>query len=406
MNPSSLLRLLTACVLTWLAVFPAGASGGGAGVDRFNYILGTQTIGPAYQFTEKHPLLETAEVISNMGAGVIKFDLSKDYQRSPKSRPGITSLSGLAADEPSYRAVLDLPFPYTILWMSTFHDNDWKRGLSQQAAELEYREVYELCCHLLKTYSGTGKTFFLGHWEGDGMLRHSVDAENDSLVTRERVDGMIAWLNVRQKAVDDAKRDTAHREVQLWHYTEVNHVVLAKEQGRPALVNRVLPKVAVDYVSYSAYDTTNETDPVKIKAALDYIESLLPPNPEIRGKRVFIGEYGFPAHPGGTEAPRASETTNALSLVVMKAGIEWGCPFVLYWELYNNEVTAEGLQKGFWMIDDRGKKTPVYDSHLRYYAWARKFVAEHLERTGAVPDDAVFRKAAVAFLDSLTPEGK
>jgi hypothetical protein len=237
------------------------------------------------------------------------------------------------------------------------------------------------------------------------MLRHSVSRENDSLVTGEKVAGMIAWLNVRQKAVDDAKRDTPHEGVQLWHYTEVNHVVLAKEEGRPDLVNKVLPYVAVDYVSYSAYDTTNDADPAKIKAALDYIESRLCPKPEIKGKRVFIGEYGFPAISGEADAPRPPEKTNALSLTVMKTGIEWGCPFVLYWELYNNEVTPEGLQKGFWMINDKGEKMPVYDSHVRYYAWAREFVADRFERTGTVPDDAVFRKAAVDFLDSITPKG-
>jgi len=27
-----------------------------------------------------------------------------------------------------------------------------------------------------------------------------------------------------------------------------------------------------------------------------------------------------------------------LSRRVMRAGLEWGCPFVLYWEMYNNEV--------------------------------------------------------------------
>jgi hypothetical protein len=162
--------------------------------------------------------------------------------------------------------------------------------------------------------------------------------------------------------------------------------------------------VAVDYVSYSAYDTTNDADPAKIKAALNYIESQLCPKPGIKGKRVFIGEYGFPAMSGGADAPRPPERTNALSLTVMKTGIEWGCPFVLYWELYNNEVTPEGLQKGFWMINDKGEKMPVYDSHVRYYTWARKFVADHLERFGAAPSDGTFRKAAVDFLDSITPQ--
>lgn len=375
-------------------------------VDRFNYILGTQTIGASYHFTDKPVLLETAEVIAGMGASAIKFSLGSDYKKDPKCKPGFTSLKELVANEPTYKAVLDMPFSNILLWMNTFKHSNWKDGLSAEEGENEYMEVYDFVCHLLKTYSKSGKRFFLGHWEGDGLLRKSVSKEDDAKMTPEKIAGMIAWLNVRQKAVDDAKRDTAHEGVEVWHYTEVNHVMLAKDEGRPALVNKVLPSVPVDYVSYSGYDTTNRGEPVRIKAAMDYIESQLSPKPWIKGKRVFLGEYGFQALVGKTLTPRSPEKSNELSLVVMKAGIEWGCPFVLYWELYNNEVTPDGRQIGFWMIDDKGEKMPVYHSHARYYEWARKFVADHLSKNGAVPDDATFRKQAVAFLDSITPKAK
>jgi hypothetical protein len=372
-------------------------------MQRFNYILGTQTIGPAYQFTDKHVLVETAEVIAGMGANVIKFELSKGYPKKAGVRSDIHSLKELARDEPAHRAVLDMPFANIILWMNTFQDNDWKRGLTAEAAEREYMEVYDFVCHLLQTYSHTGKSFYLGHWEGDGLLRGSVARENDALVTSQKVQGMIAWLNVRQKAVDDAKRDTPHEGVEVWHYTEVNHVVLAMEEGRPALVNEVLPHVPVDFVSYSAYDTTNQAHPERIKTALAYIETKLSPKPWIQGKRVFIGEYGFQALVGETRTPRTPGRSNQLALVVMKTGIDWGCPFVLYWELYNNEVAPDGSQIGFWMINDKGEKTPVYDSHARYYAWARKFVADHVDKHGIAPGDALFRKAAVSFLNAITP---
>ena len=65
---------------------------------------------------------------------------------------------------------------------------------------------------------------------------------------------MIAWVNNRQKAVDDAKRDTLHREVQVYYYVEVNRVVDAM-QGKTRLTNDVLPKTDVDFVSYSSYDS-------------------------------------------------------------------------------------------------------------------------------------------------------
>ena len=65
--------------------------------------------------------------------------------------------------------------------------------------------------------------------------------------------------------------------------------------------------------------------------------------------------------------PRFSENKpqepDNLSRRVMRAGLEWGCPFVLYWEMYNNEV-RDGRQRGFWLIDNEGRKQPVYAGEI------------------------------------------
>lgn len=65
----------------------------------------------------------------------------------------------------------------------------------------------------------------------------------------------------------------------------------------------------------------------RLHQALDYIESKLPEKTSIEGKRVFIGEYGF-----AQSRVESAEQQEAFSRVVARAGIEWGCPFVLYWE--------------------------------------------------------------------------
>ena len=254
--------------------------------------------------------------------------------------------------------------------------------------------MYDLTRYLLTTYNGSGKTFYLGHWEGDGWLRGSVARENDAKVTPVKVQGMADWLNTRQRAVDDAKRDVPHQQVQVWHYTEVNHVKLAM-QGRPALVNEVLPKTHVDLVSYSSYDTAS--DPALLKAALSYIESKLPAKPGITGRRVFIGEYGFPA------IRYSPAKQDALSRQVMRAGLEWGCPLVLYWEMYNNEVEPNGRQRGFWLIDDKGKKQPVYETHQQILHLGRQFVADTLAKTSRPPTFDDYRRQAVKWLG---PPGK
>ena len=391
---------LFALLLMALLPFEAASAppGAKANPDAFNTILGAQTIGAAYQFTTETRLVETAEGIRALGSTVIKFELAGRYAgphgNVPAPNPAIHSLAELARDEPSHRRVLDMPFACYVLWAHTFHGGEhlWQKGFSAEDAEKEYREIYDLTAHLLKTYSGAGKTFFLGHWEGDGLLRGSVARENDVKVTPEAVQGMTDWLNTRQRAVDDARRDTPHHGVEVWHYTEVNHVKLAMDENRPALVNRVLPNVPVDFVSYSSYDT--QADPALLKRALDYIESKLTPKPVISGRRVFIGEYGFPAI---RHSPAEQER---LSRRVMLAGLEWGCPLILYWEFYNNEVERDGSQSGFWMIDDKGVKQPIYETHRRYFGQVQQFVGAEISRSGRAPSDAEIRRAAILFLQA------
>lgn len=361
-------------------------------VDRFNYILGTQAIGGKYQFTSQDPLVEAAEVIRVMGASSMKFDL----RPKPKEYPGVYSLVELARDEPSHRRVLDMPFTNFQLWAERFAKTSWREGLSKAHAELEYQEMHALVVHLLKTYSGTGKTFYLGHWEGDNLLRGGISKAADAQMTPARVQGMIDWLTTRQRAVDDAKRDTPHHDVQVWHYTELNHPTISLREDRPTLANQVLPHVPVDFVSYSAYDVTNQPKAEEIKAVLDYIESKLMPKAGIAGRRVFIGEYGYSVFHNG-KPHHSPQEQNRLSLITIQAALEWGCPFILYWELYNNELEPDGQQRGYWMIDDKGVKQPVYETHRRYYEWARQFVAECIKRTGKPPAESEFRATAVAY---------
>jgi hypothetical protein len=369
-------------------------------VDSYNYVIGTQTFGPTYQFTHEDPLLETAQAIQKLGSTVIKFGLHRGYAGYEKStgkmgnvheaNPNIHSLTELVRDEPTHRKVLDMPFSNYVLWAHTFaNDADWRNGFPEEKQRTEYKEMYDLTHYLLTEYNNTGKTFFLGHWEGDGWLRNSVKPENDILVTPARTQAMIDWLNTRQRAIDDAKRDTPHQNVQVWHYTEVNHVKLAME-GRPALVNKVLPFTHVDYVSYSSYDTAY--DPELLKKALSFIESQLPAKEGFTGKRVFIGEFGFPS------IRYSPEQQDHKSRGVLRAALQWGCPFALYWEMYNNEIDPRG-QLGFWMIDDKAAEQPIYHTYQTFYKRARDYVSEFQKQHGRLPTLAEYEPEAAKFLD-------
>jgi hypothetical protein len=356
-------------------------------LEAFNYAVGTQTIGASYQFTTKPRLVETAEAIRNMRSSVIKLRLGPAKPLGAQPSESL-SLQEVAARDPVMREIFNMPFGHYLLWAYPLG-----KGGNQQGGQGERdEEIFDLCCHLLKTYRGTRKTFYLGHWEGDWEIRGRAGSREDP--TPERIANKIRWLNRRQQAVDDAKRDTPHTGVEVFCYAEANLVHDAMS-GRPAMANAVIPHTQIDFVSYSSYDTANGKDAeTEVPRALDYIESKLPPKPAIKGKRVWIGEYGYPAC---NCSPQEQE---ARSRRLIKTALRWGCPFVLYWEMYNNEVDKEGKQRGFWLIDDKGVKQPVYYTHQRLLQWARGYVTAQAKAKRRLPTFDEYRKKVVEFLDA------
>jgi hypothetical protein len=359
-----------------------------------NMILGTQSIGGRYQFTQDEPLLESAKVIAELGSGIMKFSISKQASFGKtkvnvrESNPGLKTLAEIAQKEPAHRAVLDMPFTHFFIWAYPFSTQGTASNFKPAERDLEYREMHDLAAHLLRTYSGSGKKFYLGHWEGDWHLRPHHDPKKP--FPENFGDNFIAWLKVRQQAIDDAKRDTPHQDVEVWHYTEANLVVPFLKGGQ-CLANDILPKVDVDFVSYSSYDSLQRGIRDDLHAALDLLESKLKPKPSISGKRVFIGEYGFPAR------RYSPEVQNRKSIETMIAALEWGCPFVLYWELYDNEGTPE-KPGGFWIINEKNEKQPIWHTHQRYFTWARQHLANSKQQVGQYPTEAEFRSAALEYL--------
>jgi hypothetical protein len=383
--PMPLTRLLTCILYPFLSAFSA---------EPPNLLLGTQAIGGRYQFTQDEPLLESAKLIAELGSGIMKFSISKQASFGKTKanvrggNPGWKTLTQVAEQDPTHRAVLDRPFTHFFLWAYPFTTHGSAGTFKTAERDLEYREMFDLAAHLLRTYSGTGKKFYLGHWEGDWHLRPHFDPKQP--FPEGFGDNFIAWLSVRQQAIDDAKRDTPHQNVEVWHYTEAN-LVEPFLKGGQCLANDILPQVEVDFVSYSCYDSLQRGIRDDLHATLNHIELKLKPKAGLAGKRVFIGEYGFPAR------RYSPEEQNRKSIETMIAAIEWGCPFVLYWELYDNEGTTD-KPGGFWLINEKNEKQPLWHTHLRYFEWARKNIADFQQRTGKPITDADFRTAALEYL--------
>jgi hypothetical protein len=376
-----------------------------SGIDRTNYVLGTQNIGARYHFTDKPIVIEGAEEILKMGSNILKMRLGPQYElytEGSKGDKAIKSLTDLVQNEPTYKQALDMPFAYYFLWTYCFstdkHVLPWHGHMAPDVLAKEYREIYDLTKYLLATYNGTGKTFYLGNWEGDWHLLSGSPDKNkkkwERVPSSDAATGMIDWLNTRQRAVDDAKRDTLHHDVEVYHYLEVNLVQRAIK-GEAAVVKDVLPQTNVDFVSYSSYDSLKKDIYGDLTQALNYIESQLPPKSGISGKRVFIGEYGFPAD----EAGKGDQ--DRLSREVMTTGLKWGCPFILYWELYNNELSTNGKGRGFWLINQEGEKQPIYFTHQEYYQQLIKYLKD--KGNAGLPDEKMIRAQALKVLEKMDP---
>ena len=288
-----------------------------------------------------------------------------------------------------------MPFQHFVVWAYPF-GNWWPfDGYSASERANEYREIYDLTRYFLTNYNNSGKTFYLGHWEGDWYLLPNYNASTNP--TKTAIQGMIDWLNNRQKAVDDAKSAIPHGNVDVLNYAEVNRVLDATSGNtniNQRVINKVIPFVTnLDCVSYSSYDVMDASTS-KLWSTLDYMQSMLPTNKAnvVSGGRLWIGEYGW-----GTLANTAQEQN---SRAYLQRLLNWNqaLRFILFWEMYNNEPN-----RAFWLIDSNNVKVASYYLHERFLNSARLLAAQFKERNGRLPTDTEFGPLVSPMLSQPLP---
>ncbi len=330
-------------------------------------VIGVTHVSGAYHLTEKDFLAEGADQILALGSRVIKLYLTVPPASNPARRaypfnsqwPRTRTLVELART-PYFRYVFNKPFTTYILttYAAGRGEHYWREGVTDAQASDEQRQLYQLARHLLTAYRGTGKTFVLQHWEGDWAIRGGFDPKTDP--TPRAVEGMIRWLGARQAGVDRARAELGQDGVRVFHAAEVNLVKIALRDGRPTVSNQVLPHTRVDLVSYSAWDT--QGDPQEFRAALDYIARQVPDRAPFGHRNVYVGEFGLPEN--DRPLPEVQRTVRN----VLSTALDWGCPYVVYWQLYCNElrsvptadrrpVKSNDDVRGFWLIRPDGTKT-------------------------------------------------
>lgn len=366
--------------------------------EPFNFILGTNSIGGNYQFSNESKLLEQAKHIRGMGSNILKISLG---QNSPKSygltldKKPSTTLQLFTAS-PEYKKVFDMDFKYIFAWVHTITGIEWKKGINAEQEKVLYDEMYEFVSYLLKEYNNSGKTFLIGNWEGDWLLHTNNNRNADP--PQEHVDNMTKWLQIRQRAIDDAKNDSKPKNVSLYYYVEVN-LVLKGMQGKTCIASRILPDLNVDFVSYSSYEAIKNRTYAQKKNTLDsvlnYLEKQLKPKDNLPfSRRVFIGEYGYHAN---INHPESFKKQYDETVDIMKISMELNLPFALHWQMYNNEY-ENGVSKEMSLINERGEKTPLYELHKEFYREMNSYLLAFKGKNKAYPSDAAFRKKALEVL--------
>eukprot|EP01052_Picozoa_sp_SAG31_P001557 SAG31_NODE_52_length_30366_cov_34.368586_18_plen_327_part_00 len=246
-----------------------------------------------------------ANSLSGMGSRVIKvalFSPQSNYPfNSPNWKASYPTLLSMAVD-PYYKALWDMPEfdTYVLIAYSTVGGNAggkisyWTQGITAEQAAEETAQLKACAKFFLEQYAHKGKTFVFENWEGDWASRDG-SYDGNKPATDLALASMRMWLQARQTGVTEAREEfeAAQRELGKWWLTglptatannkedgwvdhgieahggaggvyfaaEVNLVANTMATGAVNMINRVIPHVALDLVSYSAYDT--QTDPGK-----------------------------------------------------------------------------------------------------------------------------------------------
>lgn len=371
-------------------------------LEPYNFVLGTHAISGSYQFTSDNKLVEQAKKIREMGSNILKITLGKnspDIYGINEAVKSTTTLSLFTNNLP-YKQVCDMDFKYIFFWVHTLTGIDWKAGISAANEQALYNEMYSFASYILTRYNNSGKTFFIGNWEGDWLLIPSYDRTETP--TPAALANMSKWFQIRQRAIDDAKNASSATNVSLYHYIEAN-LVLKGMNGQPCVAESVIPNVNVDFISYSSYeiikDKTYAVKKADLQQAFTYLESKLRPKTNLPfARRVFIGEFGYQATAGNSASfqKQYDDTKD-----IMKIVYELNLPFGLHWQMYNNEYDNNGVSKEMSLINESGAKTRLYFLHQNFYKAMNTYLKDEFKKNNQYPTADQFRTKAVQVLSVL-----
>ncbi|HOA73340.1 MAG TPA: hypothetical protein PL151_14120 [Phycisphaerae bacterium] len=339
--------------------------------------LGCTHVNGKYNFTDQDFLNEGADRIRELGMRTIKLYLHDPRGHYPFNSDWPKKFNSLVemASHPYYREVFNKPFRTYILTAFSISREDamdrWRDGYTDEEYAEDVRQFEELATHLIRTYKGKNKTFILQNWEGDWALRGNFDRKPEADPTENAARQMVRWINARQEGVERARVQAGRSDVKVYHACEVNLVTVAME-GRRTVTNDVLPYARCDLYSYSAYDVIGAAadDPAKgslaLREALDYLASKAPDSEAFGAKNIYIGEFGWPSVVSEQDPHASPEKSLNVIRTTVETALDWGCPYIVYWQLYDNESRVKERPtndqvRGFYLIKPDGEKALAWD---------------------------------------------
>lgn len=322
--------------------------------------IGSNHVNPTYRFESDIDVLnEGAAVLEELGVSVIScwlhepdvyYDLSTDWEPVRSLRE--------AAEHPYFDELFRRDFDTYVLTAHSHHGETSQTGgyfiygISEDEAAEERAEFFDLTTYLLETYDGTGSEFILMNWELDNIIAGTGE---DRSWDPTAVEDTITWMNARQRGIVEA-RESVESDVAVLGACEIVDVFPAMEDGEEWAINTIVPELEVDLIGFSSHGQIDheaghvlrELDEVteRVYETLDYIEAQAPePTPYLRSvmgddvRPVFLSEFGQPE-------VRDDYIDVMQAFRVVPPAIEWGCPLLLYWTLFDNEVSIDGEVQG------------------------------------------------------------
>lgn len=277
--------------------------------------------GAAYHTTDNPNFVqEGLQQIEQLGFGIAKVKLNKPREnyrgRVPNHKP--TSIVS-TIDNVFYESLL----PFHTIILSVWSTNEWSHDnredkddayvLHIEGDELEaqikeeYIFFYELTQYLQNKFEN--KTIVLQNRKSEDIIAGD----------QAEIDKVIRWMRARQRGVSDGRSTPP-----VPNSTKVLHAIEFNRLGR---CDKILPFIEVDLVSYAIYENN-----VDLSTTLDYINVWMStPSRYMRqighiderfSQRVYLGEYGT--------------WENGWEKGIVRDAISWGCPFVLYWQIFED----------------------------------------------------------------------